>query len=472
MSSKLTAGFQAYGADLMDVEAYVKALELDGVNECVAVANHASLRITSNLSYNVWIKCGSQGTSDMIAIMWDGGTNQRSWFLRTSTAGGQERRLQVALSTDGINIGKVWVTTNDVLPVSGWAMVTMTFDAAGSLEVYVSAAKVAAWTKTIDLPIVTLHPATCPFYLSALTGGWTGQLCNASIWDTGVLSQADIAALFNSGDSMDPDDLVPTGGAVLVSSWLWNLELPLVPGANDIPDNAGGNAGSTQNVEALDVVDSPFVIPVAVSIADGFYADDAATATALEAAIQAVPGYSGANVFPPSAGTPKWEIDGAGPVMGIAWTSLDLRAYMGFADDLSGATSYLSRSAVGSTWFPDAFAEPIFRRVLGRLPVSDHTGYAAGALLGYHFEIDGTVWIDQDDQAIALAVLRRFWAGARGKLRLCANNANPFAWTAIGWDGEHSVALAKPDAGGDLGQWLSAPYTGLRSLRLAFTRWT
>jgi len=208
-----------------------------------------------------------------------------------------------------------------------------------------------------------------------------------------------------------------------------------------------------------------------VSIADDFYADDIALATALETAIQGVAGFGAANVFPPSALDSNWEIDGAGPAMAIVWASEDLREYMGFAGDLAAATSYVSDGIVGSTWYPDSLADPIFRRVLDRLPAVDHTGYAASALLGYHFELDAVAWINQDDEAIALAILRRFWQGARGKLRLCEDNANPFAWNAVGWDGEHVVALTKPDAGGDLGQWLSAPYTGTRSIRLSFARW-
>ena len=61
------------------------------------------------------------------------------------------------------------------------------------------------------------------------------------------------------GGPLNPSELVSSSGADLVSNWLWDLSLPLVPGANDIPDHTGPNPGSTfGGIDAADVVDSPY----------------------------------------------------------------------------------------------------------------------------------------------------------------------------------------------------------------------
>jgi len=255
---------------------YYQAISLDGGTERIDVPDDPTLDITDEFSIAAWVECGSQGTVDTIAMKWSG-TTQRSWFLRTASYG--FRKLELAFTDNGTTTSghwKNWATAGDVLPNSGWAHVVVTF-AAGSIRMWVNGNENTGWSKAHDDPITTIYASTSDVQIGGQAGQtrtWNGDICNYSIWDTEVLSPSDAAALCNGGDNLDPNDLAPTGAASLVSSWIWNEELPLVPGANDIPDNTASNDGTTQGtITSGDVVDSPWELQAAPSclyVPDGY----------------------------------------------------------------------------------------------------------------------------------------------------------------------------------------------------------
>ena len=83
MSSKITAGYQSYGEDLMTIDTTVpiQALELDGTDDHVVIPDSASLDITNTLGLAAWVECGSQGTNDVIWGKYITSTNQRSFLV-------------------------------------------------------------------------------------------------------------------------------------------------------------------------------------------------------------------------------------------------------------------------------------------------------------------------------------------------------------------------------------------------------
>jgi hypothetical protein len=475
----LTAGYQSYGEDLVTIQTSasvaIKALDLDGTDDQVDVPNHASLQITDDLSYSCWMECGSQAFGDIIAIKYSGTGNQRGWLLRTYAIAGGQRKLQILVSDDGTSAAahfKNWFSTNDVLPASGWAHVVWTF-ASGTIEAYVNGTKVSAWTKAVDGAITSIHASTADLVMGS---SWQGEICNVSIWDTGVLTQADVTALYNSGNSLDPADLTPSGTASLVSSWLWNSSLPLVPGANDVPDNTGSNDGTTQGtMTGGDVVDSGFtdttIVTASFGIASGFYKDDDAMATALEAAIQVT--FPTIDIFKPGVNEHRWLIEDSGAaVFSLAWDSDNARTYMGYLGDLSAADAYYSDGAVGSTWYPlSGCMDPVFGRLASRRTGVDHTGWSRSAVVGRSDDIKVTAWIEQDEASAAFSVLQRFMRGARGTFRLDASNGTTWAWSAAGWDGEMIVALADPSRRLGFSNYISGEWTGVKQITLHFVRW-
>lgn len=208
---------------------FVKAVDLDGVDDHVNCGNDTSLQITNNLSFVVWVECGAQDVGNWLGSKY-GGDPERGWLLRTygAVGPGAEKQLQFLISDDGSSDPahfKNWFTTNQVLPASGWAQIAFTF-ASGTPKLYVNATEITIFTKAVDGAITSINNAVADFILAIDSNlGWKGEMCNASIWDTAVLAQADITALYNSGTPIDPRDLAPSGSQRLVASWLWNDKL-------------------------------------------------------------------------------------------------------------------------------------------------------------------------------------------------------------------------------------------------------
>jgi len=198
------------------------SLAFDGNGDAVLVTSSSSIEISDNLSYSVWLKCGSQGVDDNIAVKWD---TLGSFIL--SVESNNNRRLRIIVSDDGsydVAHTKDWWTTNDVLTASGWAHVVFTF-ASGSLKLYVNGTEITAFTKNFDPNITSLYTGNEVLKIStANANAWTGEMVNISIWDTAVLSQADITALYNSGVPIDPRNLRGSS-ANLASAWLWNRNI-------------------------------------------------------------------------------------------------------------------------------------------------------------------------------------------------------------------------------------------------------
>ncbi|MFH1947010.1 MAG: LamG domain-containing protein [Candidatus Magasanikbacteria bacterium] len=205
----------------------IKALDFTSWDDIVNVGNDASLSITDKLSFVAWVECGNQSTRDHIASKYSAG--QSAWLWRTYTQTGGARKLELLVidnGTGGAGHTKLWYTTDDVLPVSGWAQVAFTFDG-GVIKMYVNGIEITDFTKTSDDAITTIFDSTADLYIGNFTDtySWVGDLTNVSIWDTAVLTQTDITNLYNSGNGLNPASISPTGGADLVSSWLWNTSL-------------------------------------------------------------------------------------------------------------------------------------------------------------------------------------------------------------------------------------------------------
>lgn len=239
--------------------AHIKALSLDGTNEYVDCGGSHE---ADNLSVAVWVNCDNLEVLGWRGLISNGNncTTDLEWWILNSY--NSMRKIRVYVSKDGTytnTTAKHYVSSVNVLPVSGMAHVGFTW-ASGALLMYVQGVAVAV-TKTYDPAFTIIHDAAGPVALGGNPGyarPWNDLVVNAAIFKDAVLTPTDFVTLFSGGLSMDPADLVPAGGATLKHSWLWDTTLPLVPGANDVPDRAGTNHGTTQNVELVDVVDSPF----------------------------------------------------------------------------------------------------------------------------------------------------------------------------------------------------------------------
>jgi len=235
---------------------YIKCIDMDGAAEYVNIPDNATMKVTDNLSVVAWCECSSESFDEVIVARYASGGNNRSWEIYSDPTA---NKLRVIVSDDGTYAGhcKDYESTNEVL-TDGWHQVAFTF-ATGTMKVYVDGAELtgADLTKTQDTAIVAIAAKAVATRIGqnsdgAASGYWDGKICNVSMWSTVVLSDADIASLYNSGKAMDPADL--STSATLVSNWLWNIAIT----DPTVPDNTGSNTGTYVNGEQADIVDSPF----------------------------------------------------------------------------------------------------------------------------------------------------------------------------------------------------------------------
>lgn len=235
---------------------FIQCIDMDGANEYINIPDNATMKVTDNLSVVAWCECSSESFDEVIVARYASGGNNRSWEIYSDPTA---NKLRVIVSDDGTYAGhcKDYESTNEVL-TNGWHQVAFTF-ATGTMKVYVDGAELtgAALTKTQDTAITAIASKAVATRIGqnsdgAAGGYWDGKICNVSMWSTTVLSDADIAALYNSGAAMDPADL--STSATLVSSWLWNIAIT----DPTVPDNTGSNTGTYVNGEQADIVDSPF----------------------------------------------------------------------------------------------------------------------------------------------------------------------------------------------------------------------
>jgi len=214
----------------------IKALDLDGVNDWVNLQDTSDIRIADNLSVVGFAYFGDHGTEENIITHFgysDG--DYRAWAIQTGFLSDQHLRVMVMGSTGTWDPRRDY-ETNDNLLTDGWHQVGFTF-ASGVLKLYVDGVYISSVNKFTDNAVNTLFSGAGEKVVigsrdtTVPNGFFQGKICNVSMWDTAVLSDADITALYNSGDGLDPEDLTPSGSANLVSSWLWNTSLtyPTIP---------------------------------------------------------------------------------------------------------------------------------------------------------------------------------------------------------------------------------------------------
>jgi len=212
----------------------IKALDFDGTNDWVNLQDTSALRISDELSVFGFVYFGDSASDTIILSRYAPEILIRSWSMRVGFGATEKFRVRVH-STDSDSPLKDYQTA-DAICTTGWHHVGFTFNS-GTLKLYVDGSEITSLTKYADEAVNTIATTIgAQVQIGAIKptepdGFFTGKICNVSIWDTEVLSDADITALYNSGDGLDPEDLTPSGSANLVSSWLWNTSLtyPTIP---------------------------------------------------------------------------------------------------------------------------------------------------------------------------------------------------------------------------------------------------
>lgn len=217
----------------------------DGVDEYCNVSDDASLDITDNFSVTAWIYTGSN--NEAFASKWFTTGNQRSWFFGTDTSG----KLRGIVCSNGSSTIRDYRSTTSVND-SAWHFVCMTF-ASGTYKLYVDGSEETV-TKSSDGAVNSIFSGSANLHIGNIENAgffeWTGYIDEVAIWDTTVLSGADISTLYNSGV---PTDLSEYAGSANLVSW-WRMgEGATWGGANwTIPDEVGSNTATSANMEEAD----------------------------------------------------------------------------------------------------------------------------------------------------------------------------------------------------------------------------
>lgn len=222
-----------------------KKLSFNGVDEAVNISDSASLSITNKLTVAAWVKTTGATSMSMCSkyaagnMTWFFGvTGGKIWVL-TSTNGSAYKDLR---SDATINDGNL-------------KLVAFTFDT-DTIKININGVDQAT-TLFGAATVNSLYDSTTDVVIGAANGGaanfWDSFIDEVCIWDTAVLSAAELLALYNGGVPIDPkvDSGNYTSSSDLVSYWTC--------GDGDtsptITDNVGSNDGTMQNMDASNIVD-------------------------------------------------------------------------------------------------------------------------------------------------------------------------------------------------------------------------
>ncbi len=208
-----------------------KALDFDGTNDYVEVADNASLDFTTAMSAFCYARVDSTSGSGHLFSKFDYGTNQRSWTIQKDDA-----KLRVIISVNGFsgtNTKNYYSETFE--NTSDYYFVGYTFES-NVLKLYVNGQEVTT-TKTNDAEITSIFSGSAKVAVGAIQNSgagasfFDGKIANARAFNVG-LTAAQVADLYNN-----PEKVVPTG----VADSALKLWLPMQEGAGTTAYDGSGN---------------------------------------------------------------------------------------------------------------------------------------------------------------------------------------------------------------------------------------
>ena len=230
-----------------------KALDFDGVNDYVEVADNASLDFTTAMSAFCYMRVDSLSTGGAVEYAfskYDYGNNNRSWLL-----GQNDNKLIAVISKNGFSGA---TNTKDRFSAtfentSDYYFVGFTFES-NVLKLYVNGQEVST-SQTNDAEVNSIYSGSADVCVGSgqFNGGpvafLDGNVANARAFNV-ALTAAQVADLYNN-----PEKIVPTG----VSNTALKLWLPMMEGAGTTAyDGSGnGNHGTISGATYVNGVGSP-----------------------------------------------------------------------------------------------------------------------------------------------------------------------------------------------------------------------
>ena len=171
----------------------------DGSNDYVTVPDNTALDITDKLSVTVRAENDNATLSakEMLLSKYNHGLSKRGWAFFISDL----EKLSLYLSLDGSSFGR-WDST-DTISTEDMHSYGFTFEGGVALKVYLDGLEIAGSFTTGVLP-ASLFDHDLPLEVGSFSGNtsnWSGQIFDARIYDTVVLTAAEMLAIHNGTDT-------------------------------------------------------------------------------------------------------------------------------------------------------------------------------------------------------------------------------------------------------------------------------
>jgi hypothetical protein len=214
-----------------------KALDFDGVNDVVEVADNANLSFgngttDSPFSITGYFNLDTLGANQVIAAKDGAGATNREYSLFVTSS----NQLRFFIKNNG-GVNQQSIDSDLVLESGKWYFVSATYDGRGGstayqgLNIYVNAQLTEVSTFTAD-PYTAMANTTAPFTAGVYASNWmNGQLSNIKVF-SGAFTAAQVADLY-----LNPEKIVPDG----VADSALKLWLPMMEGAGTTAYDGSGN---------------------------------------------------------------------------------------------------------------------------------------------------------------------------------------------------------------------------------------
>ncbi len=213
------------------------ALQFDGVNDYVNVANSTSLGITSEITLEAWVKRGSRVTWAPIVDKWGTNKEQYAIYIR-----GDDNSVNFAVTENGNDTDRADQTSTYTVPEGVWVHIVGTFNTANQdMKIYINGSETTYQARPYSSNITSIFTSDQPLYVAdwgtnPQTYNFNGLIDEVRIYNR-ALSAEEIRYHYNRGG--------PVG--------YWKFDEGTGQTAFDTTDNNNdGQLGSTTAADAAD----------------------------------------------------------------------------------------------------------------------------------------------------------------------------------------------------------------------------
>ena len=185
------------------LQSYNQLAWFDGTADYVGIADNSALDVTNNLTVSCWAINSSSGlgsSETLVGKYKSAGVDERSWLFHLDSA----EKLVLNTSDDGED-GLMTHTSDAVVPnIDGLNHYAFTF-AGGTVKFYVNGAEIANTKSGETQTVIMADDADMAIGAISEAGGnyWSGMINEVAMWDTAVLTLAEVQAIFNDGKALD-----------------------------------------------------------------------------------------------------------------------------------------------------------------------------------------------------------------------------------------------------------------------------